>query len=43
MTDATLNATNARYTGWLCRVDRWMDERGKGAWIAAMVLVSQPH
>ena len=24
--------------GWLTRAERWLDDRGKGAWIAAMVL-----
>ncbi|MFK7869510.1 MAG: DUF2852 domain-containing protein [Roseobacter sp.] len=24
--------------GWLTRTERWLDEKGKGAWIAAMVL-----
>lgn len=24
--------------GWLSRLEAWLDERGKGAWIAAMVL-----
>ncbi|GAA6190803.1 hypothetical protein DS909_08835 [Phaeobacter gallaeciensis] len=24
--------------GWLTRAERWLDDKGKGAWIAAMVL-----
>ena len=24
--------------GWLTRAEAWLDDRGKGAWIAAMVL-----
>ncbi len=38
MTNATLNATTSGFTSWLGRFERWMDERGKGAWIAAMIL-----
>lgn len=38
MTNATLNATAVGFTGWFGRFERWMDERGKGAWIAAMIL-----
>ena len=38
MTTATLTATPSRHEGWLRRSERWLDERGKGAWIAAMVL-----
>ena len=26
------------FTSWLRRAERWLDDRGKGAWIAAMVL-----
>ena len=26
------------FTGWLKRAEAWLDARGKGAWIAAMVL-----
>lgn len=25
-------------TAWPCRAETWLDERGKGAWIAAMIL-----
>ena len=37
MTTVTTDPTyGAR--GWFARTENWMDERGKGAWIAAMVL-----
>ncbi|MEQ9258894.1 MAG: DUF2852 domain-containing protein [Roseovarius sp.] len=26
------------FTGWLLRAEAWLDDKGKGAWIAAMVL-----
>ncbi len=26
------------FTGWLSRAEAWLDDKGKGAWIAAMVL-----
>ncbi|MEM9425478.1 MAG: DUF2852 domain-containing protein [Pseudomonadota bacterium] len=38
MTTATMTATPAHRGNWLRRSERWLDERGKGAWIAAMVL-----
>lgn len=38
MTTATLTATPSHTDGFLRRGERWLDERGKGAWIAAMVL-----
>ena len=38
MTTATMNATSSHRGNWLSRSERWLDERGKGAWIAAMVL-----
>ncbi|MCV6594592.1 MAG: DUF2852 domain-containing protein [Silicimonas sp.] len=38
MTTATLTADPSHRDGWLRRSERWLDERGKGAWIAAMVL-----
>ena len=38
MTNATLNATTSGFTSWFGSFERWMDERGKGAWIAAMIL-----
>ena len=46
MTTIELNATQSarsgphtgRRDGWLSRSEAWLDERGKGAWIAAMVL-----
>ena len=38
MTTATITATPAHHEGWLRKSERWLDERGKGAWIAAMIL-----
>ena len=38
MTTASLHATPARRGNWLSRTEAWLDDRGKGAWIAAMVL-----
>ena len=38
MTTATLTATPAKRDNILKRSERWLDARGKGAWIAAMVL-----
>jgi hypothetical protein len=38
MTFATLDAAPAHRGNWLRRSELWLDERGKGAWIAAMVL-----
>ncbi|MGR3513731.1 MAG: DUF2852 domain-containing protein [Paracoccaceae bacterium] len=38
MTTATLTTPAAPRGNWLRRSERWLDERGKGAWIAAMVL-----
>ena len=38
MTNATLNATTSGFASWFSRFEQWMDERGKGAWIAAMIL-----
>ena len=38
MTTATMTTTPAGRDNWLRRSERWLDERGKGAWIAAMVL-----
>lgn len=37
MTTLTRNAPDWQ-PGWFSRVERWMDSKGKGAWIAAMVL-----
>ena len=36
----TMTHTPARGTGvsWLQRAENWLDDKGKGAWIAAMVL-----
>ena len=38
MTTATLDAAPVYRGNWLGRAESWLDERGKGAWIAAMVL-----
>lgn len=38
MTTATATAVPFRRGNWLRRSERWLDERGKGAWIAAMIL-----
>jgi hypothetical protein len=38
MTTATMTANPARRDNWLRRSERWLDERGKPAWIVAMVL-----
>ncbi len=38
MTTASLNAAHARSGNFLRRSEQWLDDRGKLAWIAAMVL-----
>lgn len=39
MTSAAMTPTSSHHRGsWLSRSERWLDERGKGAWIAAMVI-----
>jgi hypothetical protein len=38
MTTATMTATRPHRDNWLRRSERWLDERGKPAWIVAMVL-----
>ncbi len=38
MTTATITATPARRDNWFRRSERWLDERGKPAWIVATVL-----
>ncbi len=38
MTTATATAIPSHRGNWFRRSERWLDERGKGAWIAAMVL-----
>ena len=38
MTTLTHNATLHGQPGWFSRAESWLDARGKGAWIAAMVL-----
>jgi hypothetical protein len=41
MTTATIETSTAserQHMSWFARSENWLDERGKGAWIAAMVL-----
>ena len=38
MATATLTAPPAHQDGWFRRSERWLDDKGKGAWIAAMVV-----
>ena len=38
MTTATQTAPLPANAGWLTRSEAWLDQKGKGAWIAAMVL-----
>lgn len=38
MTTFSQTAPTARQPGWLARSENWLDSKGKGAWIAAMVL-----
>jgi len=38
MTTVTAPASSASNPGWFTRAEGWLDERGKGAWIALMVL-----
>jgi hypothetical protein len=38
MTSLTPTAPAAQSPGWFTRTENWLDEKGKGAWIAAMVL-----
>lgn len=38
MTTASNSATSGGPMSWLRRSEAWLDDRGKGAWIAAMVL-----
>ena len=38
MTTASLNAAPAYRGNFLSRSERWLDDRGKGAWIAAMIV-----
>ena len=35
---STTATAQPRTEGWFSRSERWLDEKGKGAWIAAMVL-----
>ena len=38
MTTLNQSAPSTGFWGWLYRVEAWLDNKGKGAWIAAMVL-----
>ena len=38
MTTLTQDQSYATRDSWLTRAERWLDDKGKGAWIAAMVL-----
>ncbi len=38
MTTATYSADVPANAGWFSKSEAWLDQRGKGAWIAAMVL-----
>tara|TARA_X000000950_G_scaffold275467_1_gene361928 strand:+ start:757 stop:1194 length:438 start_codon:yes stop_codon:yes gene_type:complete len=38
MTSYTTNLPPAPHQGWLSKSEAWLDSKGKGAWIAAMVL-----
>ena len=38
MTTAAANAPLPANSGWFARAEAWLDARGKGAWIAAMIL-----
>lgn len=38
MSTVAYTETSPRSGGWFSRAEAWLDDRGKGAWIAAMVL-----
>lgn len=38
MTSLSTTAPTAGHPSWFARSENWLDEKGKGAWIAAMVL-----
>jgi hypothetical protein len=38
MTSLTPTAPAVQNAGWFTRTENWLDDKGKGAWIAAMVL-----
>ncbi|WP_421704081.1 DUF2852 domain-containing protein [Aliiroseovarius sp.] len=38
MSTVAYTETSPRSGGWFTRAEAWLDERGKGAWIAAMVI-----
>jgi hypothetical protein len=38
MTTMTHSTATSSHPGWLSRTEDWLDRKGKGAWVAAMVL-----
>jgi hypothetical protein len=38
MTTLNQSAPSTGFWGWFSRIESWLDNKGKGAWIAAMVL-----
>lgn len=38
MSTVSPSAPSGGFTGWLYRAEAWLDDKGKGAWIAALVL-----
>ena len=38
MNTAASSLHSTGFSGWLARTEAWLDDKGKGAWIAAMVL-----
>ena len=38
MTIAATSPQRTGFAGWLLRAEAWLDDKGKGAWIAALVL-----
>jgi len=38
MSTLASSSAGSGFSGWLSRAEAWLDDKGKGAWIAAMVL-----
>ncbi|MGD9293526.1 MAG: DUF2852 domain-containing protein [Roseobacter sp.] len=38
MTTLTQTASSAQHPGWFSKTEHWLDSKGKGAWIAVLVL-----
>jgi len=38
MSTLASSSRSTGFTGWLSRAEAWLDDKGKGAWIAAMVV-----